>query len=212
VPQIVIHVLFISCGYPHQLLPRTLTNYAETNFHRVFVSVQDISDLISGTGFFIAVYTTVMNVAVVVPSYPCCQNVCHNYPSHRDVQHQTSNITGWCVRLRSMFRNGLTCCYLIIRYERSGWSGTRCSSDQCRRIGRNRGVKLFPENSPSAGQGQSVASPLYNTAQYRLQIKAIKDSLQDKNAPFGVDLLLPQIGGNARKTNVSTPDHISTYL
>jgi len=33
------------------------------------------------------------------------------------------------------------------------------------------------------------------------QIKVIKDNLKDKNAPFGVDLLVPQVGGNARKTN-----------
>ena len=36
------------------------------------------------------------------------------------------------------------------------------------------------------------------------QIKAIKQDLKDKNAPFGVDLLIPQVGGNARKTNVSS--------
>jgi NAD(P)H-dependent flavin oxidoreductase YrpB (nitropropane dioxygenase family) len=35
----------------------------------------------------------------------------------------------------------------------------------------------------------------------RDQIKTIKENLDDKNAPFGVDLLLPQVGGNARKTN-----------
>ncbi|EIW58600.1 2-nitropropane dioxygenase [Trametes versicolor FP-101664 SS1] len=35
----------------------------------------------------------------------------------------------------------------------------------------------------------------------RAQIKALKDDLVDKSAPFGVDLLLPQVGGNARKTN-----------
>ncbi|KAG9029562.1 hypothetical protein FRB95_005191 [Tulasnella sp. JGI-2019a] len=35
----------------------------------------------------------------------------------------------------------------------------------------------------------------------RSQIKVLKDDLKDKNAPFGVDLLLPQIGGSARKTN-----------
>jgi len=33
------------------------------------------------------------------------------------------------------------------------------------------------------------------------QIATLKENLVDKNAPFGVDLLLPQIGGNARKTN-----------
>ncbi|KAJ7445205.1 2-nitropropane dioxygenase [Mycena galericulata] len=32
-------------------------------------------------------------------------------------------------------------------------------------------------------------------------IEELKSYLEDKNAPFGVDLLLPQIGGNARKTN-----------
>ena len=31
-------------------------------------------------------------------------------------------------------------------------------------------------------------------------IDELKSCLEDKNAPFGVDLLLPQIGGNARKT------------
>ncbi|KAI0718335.1 2-nitropropane dioxygenase [Fomitopsis betulina] len=35
----------------------------------------------------------------------------------------------------------------------------------------------------------------------RQQIRAIKADLKDKNAPFGVDLLIPQVGGNARKTN-----------
>lgn len=35
----------------------------------------------------------------------------------------------------------------------------------------------------------------------RDQIARLKSFLVDKNAPFGVDLLLPQIGGGARKTN-----------
>ncbi|KAL6300863.1 2-nitropropane dioxygenase [Sparassis latifolia] len=35
----------------------------------------------------------------------------------------------------------------------------------------------------------------------RAQIHALKADLQDKNAPFGVDLLIPQVGGSARKTN-----------
>ncbi|KAJ3116272.1 hypothetical protein HDU96_010046 [Phlyctochytrium bullatum] len=35
----------------------------------------------------------------------------------------------------------------------------------------------------------------------RKQIREIKKNLNDKNAPFGVDLALPQVGGNARKTN-----------
>lgn len=38
-------------------------------------------------------------------------------------------------------------------------------------------------------------------------IDDIKKHLEDKNAPFGVDLLIPQVGGNARKTNVSPLHH-----
>ena len=34
-------------------------------------------------------------------------------------------------------------------------------------------------------------------------INEIKSHLEDPNAPFGVDLLIPQVGGQARKTNVS---------
>lgn len=33
------------------------------------------------------------------------------------------------------------------------------------------------------------------------QIAELKANLRDPLAPFGVDLLLPQVGGNARKTN-----------
>lgn len=32
-------------------------------------------------------------------------------------------------------------------------------------------------------------------------LNQVKADLIDKKAPFGVDLLIPQIGGNARKTN-----------
>jgi NAD(P)H-dependent flavin oxidoreductase YrpB (nitropropane dioxygenase family) len=37
----------------------------------------------------------------------------------------------------------------------------------------------------------------------QLLIDELKADLENKDAPFGVDLLLPQIGGSARKTNVS---------
>mmetsp|Transcript_47721 Transcript_47721/g.79178 ORF Transcript_47721/g.79178 Transcript_47721/m.79178 type:complete len:365 (-) Transcript_47721:118-1212(-) len=35
----------------------------------------------------------------------------------------------------------------------------------------------------------------------KLTIKHLKNDLKDPNAPFGVDLLLPKVGDNARKTN-----------
>lgn len=42
---------------------------------------------------------------------------------------------------------------------------------------------------------------LHSPAFLSKQIAQLKSHLIDKNAPFGVDLLLPQVGGNARKTN-----------
>lgn len=41
----------------------------------------------------------------------------------------------------------------------------------------------------------------YTPKVLRQQIQAIKAGLVDKSLPFGVDLLIPQVGGNARKTN-----------
>lgn len=41
----------------------------------------------------------------------------------------------------------------------------------------------------------------YTPKMLRKNIDELKADLKDKNAPFGVDLLLPQVGGNARKTN-----------
>ena len=40
----------------------------------------------------------------------------------------------------------------------------------------------------------------YSPDGLREQINELKSYLNDKSAPFGVDILLPQIGGNARKT------------
>ncbi|GKT92947.1 2-nitropropane dioxygenase [Colletotrichum tofieldiae] len=41
----------------------------------------------------------------------------------------------------------------------------------------------------------------YTPDMLKEQIAELKEYLVDKNAPFGVDLLLPQVGGSARKTN-----------
>ena len=42
-------------------------------------------------------------------------------------------------------------------------------------------------------------------------IDELKSHLDDPNAPFGVDLLIPQVGGNARKTNVGTSGRNNWY-
>ena len=46
-------------------------------------------------------------------------------------------------------------------------------------------------------RGLTVSTP----KMLKEQIDELKEGLKDKNAPFGVDLLLPQVGGSARKTN-----------
>lgn len=40
----------------------------------------------------------------------------------------------------------------------------------------------------------------YSPDGLRQQIEELKSYMDNKNAPFGVDILLPQVGGNARKT------------
>src|SRR5579871_4879205 len=45
------------------------------------------------------------------------------------------------------------------------------------------------------------------------QIDELKSGLKDKNGPFGVDLLIPQVGGNARKTNYDyTHGHLDELI
>ena len=41
----------------------------------------------------------------------------------------------------------------------------------------------------------------YSPSTLRKAIADLKSKLNDPKAPFGIDLLLPQVGGNARKTN-----------
>merc|ERR1712094_54107 len=41
----------------------------------------------------------------------------------------------------------------------------------------------------------------YTPKMFKMKIDEIKEGMKDKNAPSGVDLLLPQVGGNARKTS-----------
>jgi NAD(P)H-dependent flavin oxidoreductase YrpB (nitropropane dioxygenase family) len=62
------------------------------------------------------------------------------------------------------------------------------------------GPKLAAAVTNAGGLG--VIGGVRATPEYlRRQIQELKAGLKDKNAPFGIDLLLPQVGGSARKTN-----------
>ncbi|KAF3484222.1 oxidoreductase [Arthroderma uncinatum] len=62
------------------------------------------------------------------------------------------------------------------------------------------GPKLAAAVTNAGGLGV-IGGLGYTPDMLREQVEEVKSYLNDKNAPFGVDLLLPQIGGNARKTN-----------
>lgn len=62
------------------------------------------------------------------------------------------------------------------------------------------GSKLAAAVTNAGGLGV-VGGVGYTPKMLRKIIQELKGYLNDKNAPFGVDLLLPQVGGNARKTN-----------
>ncbi|EMC93330.1 hypothetical protein BAUCODRAFT_37020 [Baudoinia panamericana UAMH 10762] len=62
------------------------------------------------------------------------------------------------------------------------------------------GPKLAAAVSNAGGIGV-IGGVGYTPDMLREQIAELKGYLKDKSAPFGVDLLLPQVGGSARKTN-----------
>jgi len=62
------------------------------------------------------------------------------------------------------------------------------------------GPKLAAAVTNAGGLGV-IGGVGYSPEMLKEQIDELKSYLNDKNAPFGVDLLLPQVGGNARKTN-----------
>jgi len=62
------------------------------------------------------------------------------------------------------------------------------------------GPKLAAAVTNAGGLGV-IGGMSYSPEMLREQIEELKSYLHDKNAPFGIDLLLPQVGGNARKTN-----------
>ena len=61
------------------------------------------------------------------------------------------------------------------------------------------GPKLAAAVSNAGGIGV-IGGVGYTPDMLREQIAELKGFLKDKSAPFGVDLLLPQVGGGARKT------------
>ncbi|PHH70415.1 hypothetical protein CDD80_6023 [Ophiocordyceps camponoti-rufipedis] len=68
------------------------------------------------------------------------------------------------------------------------------------------GPKLAAAVTNAGGLGV-IGGVGYTPDMLREQIAELKDYLVDKNGPFGVDLLLPQVGGSARKTKSDSPSY-----
>ncbi|KAI2606714.1 2-nitropropane dioxygenase [Hypoxylon sp. NC1633] len=62
------------------------------------------------------------------------------------------------------------------------------------------GPKLAAAVTNAGGLGV-IGGVSYSPEMLREQVDELKSYLHDKKAPFGIDLLLPQVGGSARKTN-----------
>lgn len=62
------------------------------------------------------------------------------------------------------------------------------------------GPKLAAAVSNAGGLGV-IGGLGYTPKMLRRQIQELKSDLKDPKLPFGIDLLLPQVGGSARKTN-----------
>ena len=92
----------------------------------------------------------------------------------------------------------------------AGWTGISSGCDQRWWSGSDRWPRVHPQTPSQSGSFISIWEE--NRTDLMPQIKILKDNLNDKNAPFGVDLLIPQIGGNARKTNVSLPRYSISAL
>lgn len=68
-------------------------------------------------------------------------------------------------------------------------------------MGQTSGAPLAAAVSNAGGLGV-IGGVGYTNAMLKEMISELKSLLKDPNLPFGVDLLIPQVGGSARKTNV----------
>jgi len=74
------------------------------------------------------------------------------------------------------------------------------------------GPKLAAAVSNSGGLGV-IGGAGYTPKMLRRMIKHIKKNLDDPDLPFGVDLLIPKVGGGARKTNYDyTKGHLDELI
>jgi len=79
-------------------------------------------------------------------------------------------------------------------------------------MGHTSGPELVAAVSNAGGLGV-IGGVGYTPDMLREMIADVKAKLRNPSAPFGVDLLLPQVGGSARKTNVDyTKGHLDELI
>jgi NAD(P)H-dependent flavin oxidoreductase YrpB (nitropropane dioxygenase family) len=79
-------------------------------------------------------------------------------------------------------------------------------------MGRTSGAPLAAAVSNAGGLGV-IGGVGYTNDMLKEMIAELKGALRDPSLPFGVDLLIPQVGGTARKTNVDyTKGHLDDLV
>ena len=79
-------------------------------------------------------------------------------------------------------------------------------------MGQTSGAPLAAAVSNAGGLGV-IGGVGYTNAMLKEMISELKSALKHPNLPFGVDLLIPQVGGSARKTNVDyTKGHLDNLV
>ena len=106
--------------------------------------------------------------------------------------------------------SNLTCAYTIIEQIRTTVTDLLKINHPVMLAGMNvaAGPKLAAAVTNAGGLGV-IGGVGYTPDMLREQIAELKGYLADKNAPFGVDLLIPQVGGSARKTKYGSSFHAS---
>ena len=74
-------------------------------------------------------------------------------------------------------------------------------------MGTAAGSELAAAVSNAGGLGV-IGGIGFSPEMLRKNLRKLKEDLIDKSLPFGVDLLIPQVGGNARATNY---DYVSYF-
>ena len=162
-------------------------------FHTSATSLSTILSIPSSFSFFLSLYSLTLLPIHYSPSSIAYQPNPHDMASPRTLtltflpRHQTRTLTLLSEKLRTTVTDLLKISHPVML------AGMNVAA----------GPKLAAAVTNAGGLGV-IGGVGYTPDMLREQIAELKGFLKDKNAPFGVDLLIPQVGGSARKTKYAS--------